>query len=496
MEETDNDPENPRGDAPPSTQDGSAQPDVDNETPDSAPAEPSHSTQSGSAQPDVDNDAHVDTNSMDDELQQLKRKRTTALGQATKKRNQLATIIAMDDKEQLGVVKTTYSALFETLRTFQEAHVALMNHDSLVDEDEIQKQQDQFELRTKDFSAFRSCVLQWISRTEDNIADRLESVSSTSKSSSRSSTGSTRSALTRERARIAALLAEQKSQVRIHELQRELADKTLEGEISKAEARCAVYAAEFQTEEVGGTAPAVPTSYVKTGPENVHNAIPPVDSTCPFPRPLNSPDLPVNSSTLNPSARVFSPDCKTHVPDLAPKMNAFTHVACEPFVETNVAPQVFTNSPKSKLNDEGRAIGESCKSSFSNDKKPYVNAFGKSSISSQANPVTSKVEFQTRPSALAPPRDDTQTSRKNVNVQMRYDYASPNANGRTEGMRYDSTQSITNSERMRYDAATSSAPSHEFASMYSTLNDLVKSFSLPNAEVENILWRSYNLSQF
>lgn len=151
---------------------------------------------------------------------------TVALARVTKQRNNLARLMMSRHNE--GQVSTGLSDLNELFIKYQEAHEALCDAIN-EDDDLLTTETTRYRVHEADIAAFVQSCTEWA----DN-GERFTSVSA-------SSTDSTRSSRAREKAHLAALMAERELLPRKQALEAERQAFDLDLEIAKARAKEQVY---------------------------------------------------------------------------------------------------------------------------------------------------------------------------------------------------------------------------------------------------------------
>lgn len=191
--------------------------------------------------------------------QRLKSKQTSSLAAVTLKRTELTRL--MTDDNDLHLVKSALDYFNNLFMAYQQVHYEYV--DTLSSEVNLELEIQRYESREKSILDFRQQVKDWISRAEDQLSDQLDKdeerkssksskSSRTSKSSreSKSFTSASVSSRTRERVKLAELLAEKAMLKRKQALKVAEEDLKLETEIAKARAREKVYQEMVQVVDV------------------------------------------------------------------------------------------------------------------------------------------------------------------------------------------------------------------------------------------------------
>lgn len=177
-------------------------------------------------------------------LRVCKNQQTAALAAVTKKRNELSRL--MTSESMLHLVKTGYDEYNVLCANYEVAHDAYCDELGKSDENEdtLHQQSQRFSDNQMSILEYNRQVMSWIVEAESILADSISRHSTKNSHSSRStrqSTGSTATVRSREKARVAELLAEKAMLSRKLHVQAQEAELKLDTEIAKAEARVKSY---------------------------------------------------------------------------------------------------------------------------------------------------------------------------------------------------------------------------------------------------------------
>ncbi len=185
------------------------------------------------------------------DLEELKKLRSQAQANLTRKINKLQEAISNNDENK--VIKQCLTQMREAFKLFQNAHQNY--HDSLTDEGDIEVSNNKYcTLRNKVASVEKE-TLSWVSESEAQAVIPPDSISNAGSRSSSGSYRSTASMKARSEARKKALQAKAESLKGLHELQAEelrikqkKAELELHSEIAAADAEMKVYEKELGIE--------------------------------------------------------------------------------------------------------------------------------------------------------------------------------------------------------------------------------------------------------
>lgn len=189
---------------------------------------------------------------LEEQKRQMKNKQTTSLANVTKIRNEIDSW--MRDEENVHIVKRALTKLTESFQIYKDCYTA---HTAILTAEEQKDEETRYNGKELSFIECRKGIVNWIKEAEGRLSDKLDGTTVRSTSI----TSSTRSSLIREKAKIAALLAEKKMQQKKQEKERQIQqlqqekerqaqqlkqeseDIELEIKIAKAEAMSGVYEA-------------------------------------------------------------------------------------------------------------------------------------------------------------------------------------------------------------------------------------------------------------
>ena len=174
-------------------------------------------------------------------------KQTSGLAAITRKRTEITRLMAND--ENLHLAKSALDDINDLFIKYQDIHHEYLS--TLPLEEDKEREVTRYEVREKSFLDFRNQVREWITLAEHRLSDHLDEssevkgsrlIKSLKSPSLHPSTSSTAvSSRTKERVKVAELLAEKAMLKRKQALDVAAENLRLETEIAKAEAREKVY---------------------------------------------------------------------------------------------------------------------------------------------------------------------------------------------------------------------------------------------------------------
>lgn len=239
----------------------------------------------------------------EERIRKLRNDQITALKAVTRKRTDITKL--MNDENNLEIVKNQLTELDRLCQHYEDYHNEYL--DALSSPEDKEEASTHFEFKENDIFEYRKRVANWISTCEQRLSDQFDNLSGRHSHKSRSSKNSKNSSLssrTKEKAKVAELIAERSMLKQRLELKVAEEEYPLDLKIAKARARERVLAEMEEQEDYKN----LTESHAK-----------PLSPTLPVTLPTLSRDVTPSLAqyvTPLPSKRVELPELKRESPSL------------------------------------------------------------------------------------------------------------------------------------------------------------------------------------